>query len=37
MPADRFRIGVGRAAPEPALAAFDAFLRRRGERTGSGG
>jgi aspartate/methionine/tyrosine aminotransferase len=27
---DRFRIGVGRADPEPALAAFDAFLRERG-------
>ena len=29
VPADRFRIGVGRAAPEPALAALGAFLRRR--------
>ena len=27
VPADRFRIGVGRAGPEPALEAFDAFLR----------
>jgi aspartate/methionine/tyrosine aminotransferase len=27
VPGDRFRIGVGRADPEPALAAFDAFLR----------
>ncbi len=26
VPADRFRIGVGRKDPEPALAAFDAFL-----------
>jgi aspartate/methionine/tyrosine aminotransferase len=25
-PSDRFRIGVGRRDPEPALAAFDAFL-----------
>ena len=25
-PADRFRIGVGRANPEPALAAFAAWL-----------
>jgi aspartate/methionine/tyrosine aminotransferase len=30
VPDDRFRIGVGRADPEPALAAFDAFLRERG-------
>ena len=29
VPADRFRIGVGRAGPEPALAAFDAWLERR--------
>jgi hypothetical protein len=29
VPADRFRIGVGRAAPEPALAALGDFLRRR--------
>ena len=36
VPADRFRIGVGRADPEPALEAFDA-LPRRGERAGSGG
>jgi hypothetical protein len=28
VPADRFRIGVGRAAPGPALAALGAFLRR---------
>jgi aspartate/methionine/tyrosine aminotransferase len=27
VPADRFRIGVGRRDPEPALAAFDRFLR----------
>ena len=27
VPADRFRIGVGRADPEPALEAFDRFLR----------
>ena len=26
VPADRFRIGVGRKDPEPALAAFDGFL-----------
>lgn len=26
MPADRFRIGVGRSDPEPALAAFEEFL-----------
>ena len=26
VPADRFRIGVGRRDPEPALAAFGAFL-----------
>ena len=32
VPADRFRIGVGRAAPEPALAALGAFLRRRPAR-----
>jgi len=29
VPDDRFRIGVGRADPEPALAAFGAFLRDR--------
>ena len=29
VPADRFRIGVGRAAPEPALAALADFLRSR--------
>lgn len=29
VPADRFRIGVGRRDPEPALAAFDAWLRAR--------
>ena len=29
VPDDRFRIGVGRADPEPALAAFGAFLRAR--------
>jgi len=29
VPPDRFRIGVGRAKPEPALAALDGFLRRR--------
>ena len=29
VPADRFRIGVGRADPEPALEAFGAFLARR--------
>ena len=34
VPADRFRIGVGRADPEPALAAFDGFLHRR---AGTGG
>jgi aspartate/methionine/tyrosine aminotransferase len=28
VPADRFRIGVGRRGPEPALAAFDRYLRR---------
>ncbi|GAA3389381.1 aminotransferase class I/II-fold pyridoxal phosphate-dependent enzyme [Cryptosporangium minutisporangium] len=28
VPADRFRIGVGRRDPGPALEAFDAFLRR---------
>ena len=27
VPSDRFRIGVGRRDPEPALAAFDDFLR----------
>jgi hypothetical protein len=27
VPADRFRIGVGRRGPDPALAAFDDFLR----------
>jgi aspartate/methionine/tyrosine aminotransferase len=27
VPADRFRIGLGRAAPGPALEAFDAYLR----------
>ena len=30
VPEDRFRIGVGRRDPEPALAAFDRFLRRTG-------
>ena len=30
VPADRFRIGVGRAGPEPALAALGDFLARRG-------
>jgi aspartate/methionine/tyrosine aminotransferase len=29
-PPDRFRIGVGRQAPEPALAAFASWLRVRG-------
>jgi aspartate/methionine/tyrosine aminotransferase len=29
VPADRFRIGLGRRNPEPALAAFGEFLRRR--------
>jgi len=29
-PADRFRIGVGRHAPEPALEAFASWLRARG-------
>jgi aspartate/methionine/tyrosine aminotransferase len=29
VPADRFRIGVGRADPEPALEAFGAFLAQR--------
>jgi aspartate/methionine/tyrosine aminotransferase len=29
VPADRFRIGVGRADPEPALEALDAFLAER--------
>jgi aspartate/methionine/tyrosine aminotransferase len=29
VPADRFRIGVGRADPEPALEAFDALLAQR--------
>jgi aspartate/methionine/tyrosine aminotransferase len=29
VPTDRFRIGVGRRDPEPALAAFDRFLRSR--------
>jgi aspartate/methionine/tyrosine aminotransferase len=29
VPADRFRIGVGRSDPEPALEALDAFLSRR--------
>jgi len=33
VPVDRFRIGVGRADPEPALAAFSAFL---AERDGPG-
>ncbi|HXV57156.1 MAG TPA: pyridoxal phosphate-dependent aminotransferase, partial [Gaiellaceae bacterium] len=28
-PADRFRVGLGRRGPEPALAAFAEFLRRR--------
>jgi aspartate/methionine/tyrosine aminotransferase len=28
-PTDRFRVGVGRANPEPALEAFDRFLKRR--------
>ena len=29
VPPDRFRIGVGRRDPEPALAALDAWLRSR--------
>jgi aspartate/methionine/tyrosine aminotransferase len=29
-PADRFRVGVGRADPEPALAAWSAWIARRG-------
>lgn len=29
VPADRFRIGVGRRDPEPALEAFEGFMRRR--------
>ncbi|MEO8850808.1 MAG: hypothetical protein ABI360_03660, partial [Allobranchiibius sp.] len=29
VPADRFRIGVGRSNPEPALAAFEQYLRDR--------
>jgi aspartate/methionine/tyrosine aminotransferase len=29
VPGDRFRVGVGRAGPEPGLAAFDEFLQRR--------
>ena len=29
VPADRFRVGLGRRNPEPALAAFDGFLRAR--------
>jgi aspartate/methionine/tyrosine aminotransferase len=29
VPADRFRIGVGRRDPEPGLAAMDRFLARR--------
>jgi aspartate/methionine/tyrosine aminotransferase len=33
VPADRFRIGVGRADPEPALEAFDAFLAQRAVAT----
>jgi aspartate/methionine/tyrosine aminotransferase len=32
IPADRFRIGVGRRDPEPALAAMEAFLRRGVDR-----
>jgi aspartate/methionine/tyrosine aminotransferase len=32
VPGDRFRIGVGRAGPEPALEAFDRFLRVHSER-----
>jgi aspartate/methionine/tyrosine aminotransferase len=36
VPEDRFRIGVGRRGPEPALAAFGEFLRARtGARAGS--
>jgi aspartate/methionine/tyrosine aminotransferase len=34
VPADRFRIGVGRAEPEPALEAFGAFLARRAVPSG---
>jgi hypothetical protein len=34
VPADRFRIGVGRRDPEPALAALGAFLRE--DRPGAG-
>jgi hypothetical protein len=30
VPPDRFRIGVGRADPEPALAALAEFLAHRG-------
>ena len=33
VPADRFRIGVGRTDPEPALEAFDAFLSQRAAPT----
>lgn len=29
VPTDRFRLGVAREGPEPGLAAFDSFLRRR--------
>jgi aspartate/methionine/tyrosine aminotransferase len=32
VPGDRFRIGVGRRDPEPALAAFEAFLERGMDR-----
>jgi aspartate/methionine/tyrosine aminotransferase len=32
VPADRFRIGVGRRDPEPALAAMEAFLQRGVDR-----
>lgn len=30
VPDDRFRIGVGRRGPEPALAAFEGWLRQAG-------
>jgi hypothetical protein len=32
VPPDRFRIGVGRADPQPGLAALDDFLAGRAER-----
>jgi aspartate/methionine/tyrosine aminotransferase len=35
VPRDRFRIGVGRRDPGPALAALDGFLRRGDEHVGS--